>query len=81
MAGYEAAKLDITRSANDASRLQSLSNTLATFAGIVGVPLVAKLRGPGLVDGWAPVFASLGVCFFLAAAVFHVRGRWAQPYP
>lgn len=76
-AGYEAAKLDLSKSATAASRLQSLSNTLATMAGIVGVPLVSFLKGDN--DEWAPVFLGLGLSFFTAAVVFWTHGRWTGP--
>jgi sugar phosphate permease len=75
-AGYEAAKLDLTKTASAASRLQSLSNTLATLAGVFGVPLVSTLTGQG--DNWSNVFTSLACAFFVAALVFHSFGRWSE---
>lgn len=75
--GYEAAKLDLSRTASAASRLQSLSNTLATLAGVVGVPLVAMLKGNGA--DWENVFIGLSCAFFFAALIFHTLGRWSGP--
>jgi hypothetical protein len=75
--GYEAAKLDLSKSASSASRLQSLSNTLATLAGVVGIPLVPYLKGTD--NHWERVFAGLSFSFLAAAVVFHVFGRWTQP--
>lgn len=73
-AGYEASKLDLTKTPVAASRLQSLSNTIATLGGVFGVPLVSALKGEE--EDWSGVFLGLGLAFYLAALVFYVLGRW-----
>ncbi|KAH9259952.1 hypothetical protein BASA81_001712 [Batrachochytrium salamandrivorans] len=73
-AGYEASKLDLTKTPTAASRLQSLSNTIATLGGVFGVPLVSALKGEE--EDWSGVFLGLGVAFYFAALVFYVLGRW-----
>lgn len=78
-AGFEAVKLDLAKSPNAASRLQSLSNSIATLAGILGVPLVPLLKGDDGND-WSTFFYSLGSCFLIAGLVFHRFGRYNSAF-
>jgi len=66
--GYEACKLDATESAIASSRLQAMSNMLATAAGVAGVELASLFA-------WSGTFAALAACFVAAAALFHAMAR------
>ena len=66
--GYEACKLDATESAIASSRLQAMSNMLATAAGVAGVELASQFA-------WSGTFAALAACFVAAAALFHAMAR------
>jgi hypothetical protein len=72
-AGYEAAKLDIT-GPRWTGRLQAMSNTFATLAGIFGIPLVAVIRDA--TGSWSWVFLTISGFFASAAVVFGTFGRW-----
>ena len=72
VSGYEAAKMDVC-SPEYVGRMQSISNTLAAFAGVIGVPLCATVKQH---VGWAGVFLMLAVVLFSAALVFHRWGRF-----
>mmetsp|Transcript_11267 Transcript_11267/g.20828 ORF Transcript_11267/g.20828 Transcript_11267/m.20828 type:complete len:462 (+) Transcript_11267:83-1468(+) len=73
VAGYEAAKLDVA-SPELVGALQSISNTLAAFAGIVGVPMVAYIKA--YTGGWTGVFVAIGLVFYSAALVFYQWGHY-----
>jgi ACS family sodium-dependent inorganic phosphate cotransporter-like MFS transporter 5 len=83
IAGYEAAKLDITHSPAEAARLQSLSNTIATLAGIFGVPMVAQLKHSSSTsslsgeDNWKNVFIVLGGCFWIVSVFAWWKLKWS----
>lgn len=76
MAGYEAAKLDVA-APEYVGRLQSISNTIAAFAGIIGVPMVAYIKEA--TGTWEAVFVMMAGIFYSAAAVFfvfcHYKGK------
>jgi len=72
VAGYEAAKLDIA-DAKYVGALQSISNTIAAFAGLFGVPAVAFIKD--VTGTWTAVFIFMGVMFYVAAFVFY---KWAH---
>jgi ACS family sodium-dependent inorganic phosphate cotransporter len=72
VSGYEAAKMDVC-SPEYVGRMQSISNTLAAFAGVIGVPLCATVKQH---VGWAGVFLMLAMVLFSAALVFHRWGRF-----
>ena len=76
-AGYESAKLDLSKTAAAASRLQSLSNTIASLAGVFGVPLVSILKGNE--NRWSNAFLCLALFFYLAGIAFQIYGRWTTP--
>jgi len=75
VAGYEAAKLDIA-SSKYVGRLQSISNTIAAFAGIIGVPMVALIKTS--TGSWNGVFIVMSMVFFSAALVFQTFGRYSE---
>ncbi|GBG28097.1 Vesicular glutamate transporter 1 [Hondaea fermentalgiana] len=74
VAGYEAAKLDVA-APEYVGRLQSISNTLAAFAGIIGVPTVAYIKEA--TGSWEAVFLVMGAVFYSAALVFHTFGHYS----
>lgn len=73
VAGYEAAKLDVA-APDYVGRLQSISNTIAAFAGILGVPLVAMIKTS--TGSWSAVFGAMGAVFYFAAFIFHKFGHY-----
>jgi hypothetical protein len=68
---WQACKLDMA-SPKTVGLLSSLSNTCATMAGVVGVPLAAAVVDA--TDEWSNVFALLAFVFALGAAVFVTTG-------
>lgn len=74
VAGYEAAKLDVA-APEYVGRLQSISNTLAAFAGIIGVPMVAFIKEA--TGSWEAVFLAMSLVFYSAAFVFHMFGHYS----
>jgi len=72
-AGYEAAKLDVIHP-SQTGKVHSLSNTFATLAGLIGIPMVAYVNEA--TKSWGATFALVGLFFFSAAAGFHKYGYW-----
>lgn len=75
VAGYESAKLDLIHKSK-VGILQGLSNTFATFSGVIGVPIVSFIYNA--FDSWTPVFWWISFMFLLAALTFSVYGRWNE---
>eukprot|EP00924_Labyrinthula_sp_SR-Ha-C_P013617 maker-scaffold_5-snap-gene-8.15-mRNA-1 protein AED:0.00 eAED:0.00 QI:38/1/1/1/0.5/0.66/3/837/468 len=73
VAGCDSAKLGMVEQP-DVGLLQSVSNSISSLAGVIGVPLVTFVHNR--YNAWGPVFFLIGVVFLCAASVFYFFGRW-----
>eukprot|EP00045_Choanoeca_perplexa_P006245 m.53159 g.53159 ORF g.53159 m.53159 type:complete len:454 (+) comp13537_c0_seq1:81-1442(+) len=73
--GHEAAKLDVAP-AEYVGMLQGVSNTIAAFSGVIGVPVAAYINSA--FDSWKAVFAVVGMVYGVAGIVFYQKGTAVQ---
>lgn len=74
LSGWSANTLDLV-SSEHAGLFMAVSNTVATLAGVIGVPLVAHILSHPEYGGWNRVFCMIAAVQFIAAALYLLGAR------